>query len=579
MSAKEGSWNGAWRLIAIGLVLTFGFSVVVTQIIHYQVIKHDDLAAMAEEQFRREQIVRPDRGTICDIHGYPLALNITEWNVSVSPSLILDAKALAPTVAEILDLPTEEVYTKMIADMPWVPLASNVPQEVGEEILALQEGGLICEPNDLRVYPEGESFPHMIGIVTKAGNGFYGLEGYYEPLLHGSDGKAETELRPTGEELPVRLLADNQAKPGTHLYLTADRNIQFIAERELQNALDTYGADSGTIVIMNPKSGALLASVSYPAYNPNDFAGTDVSLMADPAVSSMWEPGSIFKIITWSAALDAGVISPGMMVYDDGSIEVGGRLILNSDRKAHGNVSITDALVKSLNTVASYISTTLGKDQFYTYLRRFGFGALTDVDLASEGPGMMKQPGDSNWFPSELGTNSFGQGIAVTPIQMITAVSAVANGGLLMQPYVVQRQISIDPETGEERVVQRDPKIVRRAISQETAQTMTQMLVQVIERGATKAQVPGYRVAGKTGTAQIPTPYGYHPNDTIASFVGFAPADDPQFIILVKLDRPKTSPWGSQTAAPTFRAIAERLLIYMQIPPDEIRLAQHQEGP
>jgi cell division protein FtsI/penicillin-binding protein 2 len=162
---------------------------------------------------------------------------------------------------------------------------------------------------------------------------------------------------------------------------------------------------------------------------------------------------------------------------------------------------------------------------------------------------------------------------------MITAVSAVANGGLLMQPYVVQRQISIDPETGEERVVQRDPKIVRRAISQETAQTMTQMLVQVIERGATKAQVPGYRVAGKTGTAQIPTPYGYHPNDTIASFVGFAPADDPQFIILVKLDRPKTSPWGSQTAAPTFRAIAERLLIYMQIPPDEIRLAQHQEGP
>jgi cell division protein FtsI/penicillin-binding protein 2 len=219
----------------------------------------------------------------------------------------------------------------------------------------------------------------------------------------------------------------------------------------------------------------------------------------------------------------------------------------------------------------------MGKDQFYAYVRRFGFGSLTDVDLDSEGPGMVKLPGDSNWFPSELGTNSFGQGIAVTPMQMIAAVSAVANRGLLMRPHIVHQYIR-DEGSQKERTIQVEPTIVRRAISEATAQTMVSLLVQVVEQGATKAQVPGYRIAGKTGTAQIPTAYGYHPTDTIASFVGFAPADDPQFIILVKLDRPRESPWGSQTAAPTFQAIAERLFVYMHIPPDDLRVAENPAG-
>jgi cell division protein FtsI/penicillin-binding protein 2 len=288
----------------------------------------------------------------------------------------------------------------------------------------------------------------------------------------------------------------------------------------------------------------------------------------------MWEPGSIFKIVTWAAGLDSGTISPNTTFYDEGALEVGGRVIRNWDRKGHGLVTMTDGLVQSLNTVASFVSTSMGKDRFYTYLRRFGFGTLTEVDLASEGPGMLKLPGDSHWFPSELGTNSFGQGIAVTPMQMIVAVAAVANRGTMVKPHVVHQFQVPDPETGELETVLVEPMVVRRAISQETADTLTNMLVQVVEQGATRAQVPGYRIAGKTGTAQIPTPYGYHPNDTIASFVGFAPADDPQFIVLVKLDKPTASPWGSQTAAPTFKAIAERLFAYMQIPPDEIRLAQ-----
>jgi cell division protein FtsI/penicillin-binding protein 2 len=293
----------------------------------------------------------------------------------------------------------------------------------------------------------------------------------------------------------------------------------------------------------------------------------------------MWEPGSIFKIITWGAGLDSGTVSPGTTFYDNGALEVGGRVIRNWDRQGHGLVTMTDGLVESLNTVASFISTTMGKDRFYTYLRRFGFGNLTGLDLASEGPGMVKLPGDPNWFPSELGTNSFGQGIAVTPMQMITAVSAVANQGMMMKPYIVQQFIIKDESGAQDRVVQVDPMVVRRTISQETAETLTSMLVEVIERGATKAQVPGYRIAGKTGTAQIPTAYGYEPEDTIASFVGFAPADNPQFIVLIKLERPQASPWGSQTAAPTFRVLAERLFAYLQIPPDDMRLAQNEREP
>ncbi len=564
------------RLIVLALFLTFGFSVIIAQLGHYQVVKHRKLEEEAVQQRGRQQKVFPERGTIADTNDYPLSMNIVQWDISVSPSLVANPDELATQLANLLNVPRAEVYAKLTADQEWIPLAQDVPHETGEAILDLDAGGLICEPHAFRVYPEGSLFAHALGIVTKAGNGFYGVEGYYNPFLRGINGTVLVEQDPVGGILPIPPTDESPIQAGGDLILTLDRNIQYIAEQELHQALDEFGAESGTVIIMDPKTGALMAMVSYPTYDPNDFQGTDSNLLADPSVSSMWEPGSIFKIITWAAALDAGVISPGMTVHDDGIAEVGGRIIQNWDRQGHGLVTMTDALVESLNTVAAYISTTLGKDRFYTYLRRFGFGDLTEVDLANEGPGMMKLPGDSNWFPSELGTNAFGQGIAVTPMQMITAVAAVANRGLLMQPYVVQQSITTDYETGQNQITQAKPTIVRRAISQEAAGTLTYMLTEVVDRGATKAQVPGYRIAGKTGTAQVPTAYGYHPDDTIASFVGFAPADDPQFIVLVKLDKPQASPWGTQTAAPTFRAIAERLFVYLQIPPDEIRLAQHQ---
>jgi cell division protein FtsI (penicillin-binding protein 3) len=266
-----------------------------------------------------------------------------------------------------------------------------------------------------------------------------------------------------------------------------------------------------------------------------------------------------------AAGLDAGAIGPMGTIYDGGSIEIGGRVIYNWDRQAHETVDMTEVLAQSLNVGIAQVAVALGKDRFYTYVKRFGFGRLTEVDLSSEGPGTMKTPKDADWHESDLGTNSFGQGIAVTPLQIALAVGAVANDGLLLKPHIVSRIID------SEREVEVKPMVVRRTVSQETARTLTNMLVEALQRANSEAMVPGYKVAGKSGTAEIPVPGGYHPTLTLASFAGYLPADDPQVLVLVIIDRPTASRWGNTTAGPTFRRIAEQLVVLLNIPPDNAR--------
>jgi cell division protein FtsI/penicillin-binding protein 2 len=556
------------RLIALAVVLAIGALVIVGRLVYYQVWMHTQLEEMALNQREREREVPPERGNVLDCNGHPLAMSVIQWDISASPRLVDNPEELAEQLADLLDLPRDELYAKLDSDVDWVPLARGCAQEAGEAVAGLKASGIICEPRALRVYPEADLAAHLLGIVSDGGVGFIGVEGHYNLWLTGTEGKREIEENAVGEEIPLPPHAQMAATAGTNLILTVDRNIQMIAVEELERAIKEYKAESGTVVIMNPKTGAILAIANYPSYDPNSFPEVDGELLADASVSKIWEPGSIFKVITWAAGLDSGTISPGTTVYDSGSREVGGRLLYNWDRKGRGWVTMTDGLALSLNTVAAFISTSVGKETFYTYVQRFGFGNKTEVDLAGEEPGMVKRPGDSNWFPSDLGTNAFGQGIAVTPVQMLSAVSAVANHGLLMKPYIVKQFITAD------KVVSVEPMARRQAITEETAETLTGMLVEVVAREATKAQVAGYRIAGKTGTAQVPTAYGYDPTATIASFIGFAPADDPQFAVLVKLDKPQASPWANHTAAPTFGAIAARLIVYLQIPPDEIRLAQ-----
>jgi cell division protein FtsI/penicillin-binding protein 2 len=484
-----------------------------------------------------------------------------------------DPKSTAEKLEAVLNIPKEELLVSLTSDKPWMPLTNGVSQAVGETILNWDIVGLQVEPRPKRVYPEGDMGAHLLGFVNSNGNGFYGVEGYYDNMLKGKPGLQAGERGPFGEIIP---LAGSHFIPpvtGATLYLTIDRNVQRLSEDELEKAMIQFQAQRGTVVVLEPKTGAILGMASYPRYDPNNYAVNKEHLFADPAVSEQYEPGSVFKIITMAAGLDAGVVGHLGTIYDGGSIEVGGRIIYNWDRQSHGTVDMTDVLAKSLNVGSAQVAVTLGKDRFYTYVRRFGFGRLSEVDLGNEGPGTLKTPRDASWHESDLGTNSFGQGIAVTPVQIAAAIGAIANEGMLVKPYVVERIVD------GERTIEVKPTIVRRAVSADTAQKLTDMLVEALERAGSKAMLPGYRVAGKSGTAQIPVPGGYHPSLTLASFAGFFPADDPQVLVLVILDRPLTSEWGNETAAPVFRNIAEQLVILLNIPPDEVRLAMSGEQP
>ena len=560
-----------YRIYTVMAVMCAAGLVLVGQLVRWQIIEHHHFSALAEAEHQEEAVIPPQRGEVRDQAGQLLAADVVHYDISASPGIIGNPEDLTDRLYGLLDLPRKEILAALTSGKVWIPLAYDVPQAVGETLLEWDLVGLKIEPRTRRIYPEGKMAAHLLGFVNDNGNGFYGVEGFYHNLLRGKPGLRSGERSPFGEIIPLGASRFVPSVRGATLYLTVDRHIQFLIERELERAVVEYSAQGGSIVVLDPKTGALLGAASYPTYNPNQYATSDRNLFFDPVVSDQYEPGSVFKIVTMAAGLDAKAISPDTGIYDGGAIEVGGRVFYNWDRQSHGSVDMIDVLAKSLNVGVAQVAVALGKDRFYAYVKRFGFGRLTEVDLGNEGPGTLKTPKNANWHASDLGANSFGQGIAVTPVQMAVAVGAIANEGQLMKPYVVDRIIN-----GDQDIIV-NPTVARRAVSQETAHTLTEMLVAALERSNSAALIPGYRVAGKTGTAEIPVPGGYHPTLTLASFAGYLPADDPQVVVLVIIDRPTVSRWGSKTAAPLFRRIAEQLVILLDIPPDAIRLVRTQQ--
>lgn len=546
-------------------VMSAAGMLLVGQLVRWQIIEHPRFVALAEAEHQNEWVIPPRRGEIRDHTGHLLAADVIQYDISASPKIMSDPYATADRLYRLLGMSRDEVVKLLTGDSTWVPIAKAAPQAVGETIIEWDIVGLLAEPHAKRVYPEGDLAAHLLGFVNNNGNGFYGIEGYYDDILRGRAGLQTGERSPFGEIIPLGASRYVPPVSGATLYLTIDRGVQRLIERELEAAVAQYGAQGGSVVVLQPKTGAILGMASYPAYDPNNYNASDDYLFFDPVVSQQYEPGSVFKIISMAAGLDAGVVGPMGTIYDGGSIEVGGRVIYNWDRQGHGTVDMTEVLAQSLNVGIAQVAVALGKDRFYTYLKRFGFGRLTEVDLSSEGPGTLKTPKEADWHESDLGTNSFGQGIAVTPLQIAAAVAAVANDGLLIKPYIVQKIVD------SERELEVKPMVVRRAVSQETATTLTGMLVEALKRANSEALVPGYEVAGKTGTAEIPVPGGYHPTLTLVSFAGYLPAANPQVLVLVIIDRPTTSRWGNTTAAPTFKRIAEQLVVILNIPPGEVR--------
>ncbi|HHJ06019.1 MAG TPA: penicillin-binding protein 2, partial [Anaerolineae bacterium] len=438
MTTKQQYHN---RIFVVMAVLSAAGLLLVAQLARWQIFQHDEFVALAKEQNQREIELKASRGRIFDSNNHLLAANDFVYEVSASPQIINDPYETTDRLYRLLNIPRETLLDGLLSNALWIPLTRSAPRDAGETLREWDITGIEVNPRSRRAYPEGTLAAQLIGFVNDNNDGYYGLEGYYDKVLRGASGKQEGEHGPFGDLIPLGEFDIVPPKEGADLHLTVNRAIQQAMEDELYQAVQRYGAESGVVVVLNPKTGALLASANWPAYNPNDFAQTDAAYYINNTVSWPYEPGSVFKIVTMAAALDSGTVGPGTTVRDEGVLEYGGQTIYDSDRQAHGVVDMTTVLAKSLNIGTAQIAIAMGAEKFYTYVRRFGFGRLTEIDLYGETPGTVKIPGDPYWYESALATNSFGQGIAVTPIQMTAAVAAVANGGLLMKPYVVQKVV------------------------------------------------------------------------------------------------------------------------------------------
>lgn len=564
--------------VLFGLLCLCGVGLV-ARLVYWQVLQAAPLKTRITAQHELDETVPARRGSIYDANRDLLAGSVSVDYVYAQPSLIKKPEEVAARLGAALEVPAERLLPALSdTSRTYVRLLDGrkVPPEISDNVAKLRIPGIFIEPTTRRTYPGGQLAAHLLGFVDNEGVGWYGLEGQYGGQtggpVGGKPGRLQAERDTAGNEIAF---ADRHWQPpedGLDLVLTIDRTIQYVAERELDRAIAQHQGSGGTVIVMDVKTGAVLAMASRPGFDPNKFDefAQQTELFANPAVTLLYEPGSTFKIITMAAALNERVVTPETTYMDNGVLAIGGFTIRNWDGKANGLTNMTQLLEKSSNIGASWVALNkLGADRFYRYVTAFGFGQPTGIDLQGEGRGLVKDHKGRNWAEVDLATNSFGQAISITPLQLVTAVSAIANGGILMRPYVV-RQV-VDPATGK-TVQETQSRIVRQVVSREAATTLLGMLVNAAENGETRGTlVPGFRVAGKTGTAQIPDLVngGYDPNWTIASFVGAMPAEDPQFVILVKIDKPQDEPWGSLIAKPAFAIIGQEITRYKKLRPTE----------
>lgn len=543
------------------------------------------LANQAEDRYVHTVEVTPNRGVIYDRKGNLLATNSFDYRIGISPNQISDRQKIAAELAPLVGMTENDLYHALEPDAngifrDYVLLATRVDFETGQKIADLNISGIVIEPLPMRIYPQGALTAQIVGFfaggdTTHDSRGYYGVEGKYQDLLAGQSKRVTTSDIPVIEEQNQGNITT--VRDGISLVLTIDRDVQYLAQDVLNEAVDKYHATGGTILIMNPRTGEILAMANSPNFNPDDFSPENLQFARNQAITDMYEPGSIFKVITMAISLDAGTHDLNWTYHDLGCFEAGGVQICNWDRAGHGNshgdVTFSQVFIESLNTGTATIFEQMGPSVVYPKLRDFGIGSPTGVDLEGEAAGILVEPGDPNWSEAQFLNTSYGQGVSVTSLQMLCAVNAVADDGLIMQPHIVKARIDGS------QVIETKPSASRRPIGEAAAHTARDIMIQIVKDPNREDlyDFPNFNVAGKTGTAQIPTPYGYDPNGSIASFVGFLPADDPVVSILVKLDRPDGY-WGSKTSAPTFQELVDRLVVLMEIPPDSVRLELMSEG-
>ncbi len=554
------------RIISIFLLLLLSLGGVAAKLFFLQIQQRDRLAERATKQYQRRLPIVSRRGTIYDRAGRELAVSLKVPSVFAQPAAVEDPAETAKALAPILEQPARDILARLTADKPFVWMQRQMDPAKGEAITDLNLKGIGLYPESRRYYPRQELAAHVLGMMGVDDRGLEGLEDQYDDLLGGQPQFVAAQQDALGRVI-FRQEEPERRAPVFDLILTIDEVIQYIAERELQRAVERSRAKAGTAIVMDPWTGEILALANQPTYDPNNYQKSGAAARRDRAVTDAFEPGSVFKVILAAGGLEEGVIRPGDRFFgENGAIEVSGVTI--RDHEKHGWLTVREILTQSSNVGAIKIGQKLGKSLYYHYISSFGFGSLTGLDLPGETPGLMRRP--KSWSALSLSVLSMGQEISVTPVQIATAFSAVANGGNLVRPHVVHALKAQDGSLSREV----DPGVIRRVISAETAQTLLEMLRGVVEDGTGKeAALEEYTVAGKTGTAQKmdPATGRYSHQKIVASFVGAVPAESPRLVILVLIDEPEALRWGGSIAAPTFREIARDALQYLQVPPSPSR--------
>lgn len=555
-----------WRITAIFGFCIFFYLLIIARLFYWQILQSSELKTVAAAQHFIRMIIPSERGSIITSDGFPLAVNKTAYLVFAEPNRITDQSGFVKTIDQLLSIGSATL-SAMIADSNrmWVPLIHKIDREKADTLSRLALSGLGLEKEPLRYYPEASMAAQILGFVAQNENGedrgYFGLEGFYDRELHGKQGSMSIERDVNGAPILIGDVRRTEPENGSTLVLWIDRTVQNIVEKKLKTGLEKYGAKAGSVVIMDPKTGGILAMASLPSYDPTHFNEFDKSLFKNPVVAQSYEPGSTFKTVIMAEALDERVLTSSTMIDEKGPVTVSGYMIKTWNSQYHGPITATQVVEYSSNVGMVDVAKRLGKDRVIAAIKKFGFGAKTNIDLEDEATPEMRP--DKSWVDIDVATASFGQGIAVTPVQMVRSVAALANGGWLMEPHIVAE---IQNSNGKRIIIA--PKKVRQVVKSSTADIITEMMVAAVDNGEAKFAKPkGYRIAGKTGTAQIPVAGHYDDKKTIASFVGFAPADNPKFVMLVTLTEPTSSPWGSETAAPLFFSISRDLFLYYGIPP------------
>ena len=547
------------------LVLLAGFGVILFRLVNLQVLQAAELTARADRQHQKSVLLEGARGTVTDRHGKVLAMNVEVPSIFGVPTSLDNPGYAARSLSSVLRLRREEIEKKLRQDKHFVWLARKVEPEQGRRLEQLSIDGIGMVMEGRRFYPKGPLLAHVLGFVGMDGIGLEGLERRYESQLHGEKRLTILQRDALGRTVFPKGLREQAPSAGHTLTLTIDEVIQYIAEKELEEAVDHARAKSGTIIVMEPQSGAILAMAVSPRFDPNAVASLTADRWRNRALTDTYEPGSTMKVVVAAAALEERVMMPGSMLFgENGRMTVANTTI--HDHEKLGWMTFAQMIQKSSNIGAAKTGMLLGEQRLYRYLQAFGFGQRTDIDLPGEVGGLLKSPRE--WGRRSLASISMGQEVGVTPLQMLSAVAAIANDGVLMRPHVVS---DVRDQKGLP-VKEILPHVRRRVVSPATARTLTTILEGVVTSGTgTKAAIPGFRVAGKTGTAQKVDPRtgAYSSALSIGSFVGFVPADSPRLAMIVVIDEPQGEAWGGVVAAPVFRRVGEQALTYMGVPRDD----------